>query len=172
MIHTNIIKFKDASVYVSLGANLGEKIENRLHGVLKKLSTHPRIQICRISHFYQSVPLQARGPDFINAVAMLRTDIQPFDLLEILKKLEKKYGREWNYKNSPRTLDLDLLLYENLQFQTEELHLPHPRMYERAFVLRPLMDINPELEIPPEGKKVRQLLRTCLDQKIKILENN
>ncbi len=173
MIRVNAFQYQNISTYISLGSNLGDKIIGKMRGVLKQLSMNQRIEVCKISNFYQSSPIQARGENFVNAVALLKTNFQPIDLLNELKNLEKQYGRTAKtYKNAPRTLDLDLLLYGNLEIQSEELCLPHPRMYKRAFVLIPLMDISPELQIPPEGKKIRTLLRKCLDQKINLLENS
>jgi 2-amino-4-hydroxy-6-hydroxymethyldihydropteridine diphosphokinase len=111
-------------------------------------------------------------PDFINAVAEIVTAHQPVQLLHALLKIERNHGRirdGTNALNAPRTLDLDILLYENLRLETEALILPHPRMIQRAFVLLPLMEIAPDCEIPGHGK-IGQFLAICRDQTIERLD--
>ncbi|UOF93543.1 MAG: 2-amino-4-hydroxy-6-hydroxymethyldihydropteridine diphosphokinase [Bordetella sp.] len=155
--------------YISLGANLGFDILNKLYKVLEEISFIHGVKICKISNFYQTAPLKTRGPDFINCVAMLETYVPPLDLLEIFHRIEKYYGRERSWKNAPRLLDLDLLSYGNVEMETKELILPHPRIQERAFILKPLLDISPELELPKIGK-IKMILRWNLDQNVKILQ--
>jgi 2-amino-4-hydroxy-6-hydroxymethyldihydropteridine diphosphokinase len=95
----------------------------------------------RVSDLYRSAPVDADGPDYFNAVVSLYTDLQPDALLTALQALEALGGRVRSYVNSPRTLDLDLLLYGDMKLHSTRLILPHPRMHERAFVLRPLLDV-------------------------------
>ena len=97
------------------------------------------------SHLYRSAPVDAQGPDFINAVAAVSTRLTAPDLLLALQQLEQRAGRERPYRNAPRTLDLDLLLYGDARIDSPSLTVPHPRMMERAFVLIPLAEIAPDL---------------------------
>ena len=97
------------------------------------------------SSFYQSAPFQADGPDYTNAVVHLQTRLNAIDLLRAFQSVEDLAGRERPYRNAPRTLDIDLLLYGDGNIQSPELQVPHPRMHERAFVLLPLSELAPEL---------------------------
>ncbi|OZI77773.1 2-amino-4-hydroxy-6-hydroxymethyldihydropteridine diphosphokinase [Bordetella genomosp. 12] len=133
--------------YVGLGANLGDGAAT-LRTVLTELAALPGVQRCRASPFYRSAPVEASGPDFINAVAALDTTLAPLALLDGLQALEHRHGRERPYRNAPRTLDLDLLLYGEQALDTPRLILPHPRLHERAFVLLPLRDLAPDLQLP------------------------
>jgi len=108
--------------------------------------------------------VESSGPDYVNAVVRLRTALAPLDLLDALQGIELAHGRERPYRNAPRTLDLDLLAYDDLQLDTPRLTLPHPRMHARAFVLRPLADIDPDLALP--RGRVRDLLMACADQDV------
>ena len=102
--------------------------------------------------------MDAEGPDFVNAVAELRTEMAPTMLLQALQALEARFGRERPYRHAPRTLDLDLLLYGQRRVQTPALTLPHPRLHERAFVVTPLAELAPELAPPlPPGQWVEKL---------------
>ncbi|MCD0504604.1 2-amino-4-hydroxy-6-hydroxymethyldihydropteridine diphosphokinase [Bordetella petrii] len=130
--------------YVGLGANLGDA-RATLRAVLEQLAAEPGILACQASPFYRSAPVDATGPDFINAVAAVDTTLAPLDLLDVLQALENRHGRQRPYKNAPRTLDLDLLLHGDTVMDTPRLTLPHPRMHQRAFVLAPLHDLAPDL---------------------------
>lgn len=132
--------------YVGLGANLGQA-QATLHTVLDQLRHTPGIAACHASHFYRTAPVDAGGPDFINAVAALDTSLAPLALLDVLQALENQHGRVRPYKNAPRTLDLDLLLYGDTTMDSVRLTLPHPRMHERAFVLAPLHELAPALRL-------------------------
>jgi 2-amino-4-hydroxy-6-hydroxymethyldihydropteridine diphosphokinase len=101
---------------------------------------------------YQSAPVGAEGPDFINAVVSLETQLPPEDILSICQNIENNFGRERPYINAPRTLDLDVLAYDDLSIQNERLTIPHPRMIERSFVLFPLLEIAPDIDLPGFGK--------------------
>jgi 2-amino-4-hydroxy-6-hydroxymethyldihydropteridine diphosphokinase len=98
-----------------------------------------------LSNAWRSAPVDAGGPDFLNAVAALDTALSPLELLDALQAIELAHGRERPYRNAPRTLDLDLLLYGDVTLATPRLTLPHPRLGERAFVLQPLLEIAPKL---------------------------
>ncbi|MDQ8034969.1 MAG: 2-amino-4-hydroxy-6-hydroxymethyldihydropteridine diphosphokinase, partial [Bordetella sp.] len=112
-----------------------------LRSVAAELGATPGIAGVRLSPFYRSAPVEASGPDFVNAVAALDTTLEPLALLDVLQALELAHGRERPYRNAPRTLDLDLLLVEGVTLEHPRLVLPHPRMHQRAFVLRPLRDL-------------------------------
>jgi 2-amino-4-hydroxy-6-hydroxymethyldihydropteridine diphosphokinase len=137
--------------YVGLGANLGDPAAT-LDWAIEGLARLPQTQLTGVSSRYRSAPVDAQGPDFLNAVVRLQTGLSPEALLDGLQALEAAQGRERPYRNAPRTLDLDLLLYGGLRMATDRLTLPHPRMHERAFVLLPLAELaGDELEIPPHG---------------------
>ena len=131
------------TAYVGLGANLGEPVR-ALQQALDALGRLPRTTLVRRSSFYRSAPVDAGGPDFINAVAEISTGLDAPELLAQLQALEQGAGRERPYRNAPRTLDLDLLLYGFARIDSPLLIVPHPRMRERAFVLHPLAEIAPQ----------------------------
>jgi 2-amino-4-hydroxy-6-hydroxymethyldihydropteridine diphosphokinase len=128
---------------VALGANLGDAVAT-VQQALRNVAGLPETQLVKASSLYRSAPYEAQGPDFINAVALLQTQLNPLVLLHALQALELQSGRERPYKNAPRTLDLDLIFYGDVAFATPELTLPHPRWRERAFVLHPLAEVWPE----------------------------
>jgi 2-amino-4-hydroxy-6-hydroxymethyldihydropteridine diphosphokinase len=129
--------------FVALGANLGDAV-TAVQQALTALDGLPATRVLRRSSLYRSSPVQASGPDFINAVAALETGLDAHALLARLQDLERAAGRERPYPNAPRTLDLDLLLYGAASVDSPRLSVPHPRMTQRAFVLRPLAEIAPE----------------------------
>jgi 2-amino-4-hydroxy-6-hydroxymethyldihydropteridine diphosphokinase len=149
--------------YIGLGSNLGES-----HATLARALAHiaalPGIDSCEASPFYRSAPVQAQGPDFVNAVARIATTLTPLELLGGLQGLETAYGRVRTHPNAPRTLDLDLLLYGQVEMDEPRLVLPHPRMHERAFVLRPLADLAPGMHL--KQGSVADLLKACSQQAI------
>jgi 2-amino-4-hydroxy-6-hydroxymethyldihydropteridine diphosphokinase len=128
---------------VALGANLGDAVAT-VQQALRNVAGLPETQLVKASSLYRSAPYEAQGPDFINAVALLQTQLSPLVLLHALQALELQSGRERPYKNAPRTLDLDLIFYGDVALSTPELTLPHPRWHERAFVLQPLAEVWPE----------------------------
>ena len=142
-----------ATAFIGLGANLGEP-RAALAAALAQLDRHPALQLQRVSSLYRTQPLDAAGPDFLNAVAMLQTALTPLQLLDCLQAIEQAAGRERPYRNAPRTLDLDLLLYDQLRCDMPRLTLPHPRAHQRLFVLVPLVEIAPEIRIPGQGRAV------------------
>lgn len=129
-------------VYIGLGSNLGDSGAT-LRAALAEIAALPGVQRCTVSPFYRSAPVDATGPDFVNAAAVLDTTLAPLQLLDALQAIELRHCRERPYRNAPRTLDLDLLLYGDEVMDTARLVLPHPRMHERAFVLLPLRDLAP-----------------------------
>lgn len=131
-------------VYVGLGANLGDRGEAMLQA-LQRMATLPQTRLVAVSPLYSSAPVDATGPDYLNAVAALETGLSAPAFLEALQALELAAGRERPYRNAPRTLDLDIVLWGQARIDTPTLVVPHPRMYERAFVLRPLAQLDASL---------------------------
>jgi 2-amino-4-hydroxy-6-hydroxymethyldihydropteridine diphosphokinase len=131
------------SAFIGLGANLGDR-GAALQQALASLASLPLTQVRQVSSLYRSAPVDADGPDYLNAVAELATGLLPEALLQALQGIEAAAGRERPYRNAPRTLDLDILLYGEESIHTPDLTVPHPRMGERAFVLLPLAEIAPE----------------------------
>jgi 2-amino-4-hydroxy-6-hydroxymethyldihydropteridine diphosphokinase len=133
---------QSVTAYVGLGANLGDPVA-ALRGALASLQQTPGIESLRASALYRSAPVAAAGPWFVNAVAEVVTPLTAPALLDVLQALEQAAGRRRPYRNAPRTLDLDLLLYGQGRITSPRLTVPHPRMWERAFVLVPLQELAP-----------------------------
>jgi len=137
-------------VFVGLGANLGDAAQT-LRRAVEQIGRLPATRVVALSPFYVSAPIDAAGPDYTNAVAEVSTAMQPAALLQALQGIEAEAGRSRPYRNAPRTLDLDLLLYGQCVHDDPAVTLPHPRLHQRAFVLRPLLDIAPALVHPLLG---------------------
>tara|TARA_S200000501_G_C20818268_1_gene741607 strand:+ start:1325 stop:1813 length:489 start_codon:yes stop_codon:yes gene_type:complete len=137
--------------YVGIGSNLGDSIKT-VNSSLNEINLIPGTKLVTLSSLYLSSPIDAKGNDFVNAVAVLETKLSASKLLLNLQKIEQNFGRKRTFKNAPRVLDLDLLLYGEKKINTSFLQVPHPRMVNRAFVLVPLTEINPSVEIPGKGK--------------------
>ncbi|MEN9866189.1 MAG: 2-amino-4-hydroxy-6-hydroxymethyldihydropteridine diphosphokinase [Pseudomonadota bacterium] len=136
--------------YIGVGANLG----NAHHTVKTAITRLGEIPHCRLlgqSNLFLSAPVDAGGDDFCNAVVELGTTLAPHELLGALQQIEQDFGRERPYRNAPRTLDLDLLLYGNHKIQSDDLEVPHPRLHQRAFALKPLLQLCPGIELPGLG---------------------
>ena len=157
-----------SSAYIGLGANLGDP-QAALHEAIEALAALPASVLRASSSFYRSAPIDAIGPDFLNAVVQLDTHLAPHALLAALQRIEQVHGRERPYRNAPRTLDLDLLLYADHVIETPALTVPHPRLHERAFVLRPLAEIAPQLLVPGRGC-VADLLAPLAGQRVDRLQ--
>lgn len=153
--------------YVGLGANLGDAAAT-VRRAADELAAVPGVSSLRLSPLYGTAPVDSSGPDYVNAVARLDTTLPPLDLLAALQAIEQRHGRKRPYRNAPRTLDLDLLLYGDQVIDLPSLVVPHPRMHERAFVLRPLMDLAPGLALAQGG--LAELLARCTDQAIRRLD--
>lgn len=141
---------------LGLGANLGDPMAT-LQQAIAALRAHPQTDAWRISPFYRTAPVgaDAAQPDYINAVAICQTDLPPAALMQWLLDTERHFGRDRGHdvlRNAPRTLDLDLLIYDDVSMHTPLLTLPHPRLHERAFVLRPLLDLLPNATLPELGR--------------------
>ena len=150
--------------FIGLGANLGDP-RAALDAAFVRLATLPHTTLRAASSLYRSAPIDSSGPDYLNAVVLLETRLAPHALLAHLQRIERAHGRERPYRNAPRTLDLDLLLYGAQHIDTPTLTVPHPRLHERAFVLRPLAQIAPSLAVPGLGQ-VESLLAGVAGQRI------
>ena len=137
------------TAYIAIGANLGDA-KKTIRDTIKAINDLPETEVTKQSSLYktaamESLPGAPKSPDYINAVVEIKCLQSAYLLLKRLQKIEQQAGRERPYLNAPRTLDLDILLYGDLQIQTETLTIPHPRMWQRAFVLVPLAEIAPDL---------------------------
>ncbi|QOF77071.1 2-amino-4-hydroxy-6-hydroxymethyldihydropteridine diphosphokinase [Variovorax sp. 38R] len=135
--------YPTVQAFVAIGANLGDA-EAAVKAAMAAIGALQRTQVTARSSLYRSEPVDAEGPDFINAVVAVRTGLDAEQFLVALQRLETLAGRERPFPNAPRTLDLDLLMHGNSVIDTPALTLPHPRMRERAFVLKPLAEIAPD----------------------------
>jgi 2-amino-4-hydroxy-6-hydroxymethyldihydropteridine diphosphokinase len=154
--------------WVGIGANLGDARANVLDAI-GRLSRLPGARLVQASSLYRTAPIDSSGDDYVNAVAALDTELGAHALLQALFAIEQAHGRERPYRNAPRTLDLDLLLYgDDIIDDAPTLIVPHPRMHERAFVLAPLADVAPGLVIPGCGP-VAALLAGVGDQGVTVL---
>lgn len=157
------------TAYIGLGSNEGGPRAQVLQAI-SELAALPATRLLARSPLYRSAPHEAPGqPDFVNAVAAVDTELSAAQLLEALLAIEARHGRERAHRNAPRTLDLDLLLFGEMACASPMLTLPHPRMHERAFVLQPLLDLDPRAEVPGRGA-ARELLRACAGQRIEPLD--
>lgn len=151
--------------FIGLGSNLGDSCA-RLALAIAELDALPDTRVLQASSLYRSAPVgYLDQPDFVNAVAKIATRLSPGQLLTELLGIERRHGRERTFSNAPRTLDLDLLLYDDLQIDEPQLSVPHPQMHLRAFVLLPLLEIEPECEIPVIGS-ARLAMRDCMEQAV------
>jgi len=154
-----------ATAYVGLGSNLDCPREQVL-AAFDELAGLPDTRLVGRSGLYHSAPLGYEAqPDFVNAVARLETGLSPPRLLAAMQQIEMRHGRVRPFPGAPRTLDLDLLLYDDAVIASPSLTVPHPRMHERAFVLRPLAEIAPAARVPGRGT-AEQLLHGCGTQDV------
>jgi 2-amino-4-hydroxy-6-hydroxymethyldihydropteridine diphosphokinase len=145
--------------FVGIGSNLGDPVA-AVRGAFDELARIPGTAVVKRSSLYRTAPLgYADQSDFVNAVAALETALEPAALLAELQAIEQRHGRERSFPNAARTLDLDLLLFGNSVLSTPSLTLPHPRMHERAFVLKPLYEVAPHASIPRVGT-----VKDCLEK--------
>ncbi|RKP48630.1 2-amino-4-hydroxy-6-hydroxymethyldihydropteridine diphosphokinase [Pararobbsia silviterrae] len=154
--------------YLGLGANLGDARQT-LKDAVVCLAQHAGLAVLAKSGFYRTAPVDAGGDDYMNAVVAIETSFDALRLLALCHAIEHHFGRERAYRNAPRTLDLDLLLYGESLIDLPELTVPHPRMTQRAFVLVPLVEISPDIEIPGAGRAA-DLLDAVAGQRIEKVE--
>lgn len=162
-----------AVAYLALGSNLQQPVL-QIQRAFECIAAIPQTQVLAKSSLYQTAPIDCEPqplntvPDFINAVLKVNTSLSAEMLLDDMLNIENTFGRERPYRNAPRVLDLDLLMYDTLTMDTPKLTLPHPRMHERGFVLLPLAEIAPEF-ILPNGVSVVELARQFKAQGIQKL---
>lgn len=148
------------TAYIALGSNL-DNPEQQVATALQAIARLPECELAASSPWYRSKAVgPGRQPDYINGVCAIQTGLQPLALLHALQAIEQQQGRVRSERWGPRTLDLDILLYGDLETDSEELKLPHPRMTERNFVLMPLADITADLVLP-DGRHLAKLLANC-----------
>jgi 2-amino-4-hydroxy-6-hydroxymethyldihydropteridine diphosphokinase len=151
--------------YIGIGSNLAEPQKNQVQQAIEELGELSVSKCTRFSPLYRSAPMVANAdsqeqPDYINAVVELETELSPLDLLHELQQLESLHNRIRTERWGPRTLDLDILLYDERIIESPELTVPHPGLYERNFVLYPLAEIAPDLDVPGAGL-LSELLGNC-----------
>ncbi|QXP84480.1 2-amino-4-hydroxy-6-hydroxymethyldihydropteridine diphosphokinase [Methylococcus sp. Mc7] len=151
----------ERKAYIGLGGNLGDAAET-VRTARRAIGTAPGVRELAFSSLYRSAPMGPSGqPDYVNAVMAVATTLAPPELLQALQRIEQTHGRvRTGERWGPRTLDLDLLLYDDLVLDTETLTIPHPGIAEREFVLYPLAEIAPDLHVPSRGP-LRELVRNC-----------
>ena len=149
-------------IYIGLGSNLGNRLEN-LDKAIEALP--PDVELVSASPIYETEPWgYLDQPAFLNQVIEVDTGLLPEDLLAYLKQIEKKLGRQATFRNGPRSIDLDILIYGDWVLVQDGLIIPHPRMHQRAFILKPLEDLAANLCHPVYGTTMQDLLRN-VDQK-------
>ena len=164
-------------IYIGLGSNIEDRYLNLINGI-DLINNHPQIWVTKKSKIYESAPLYNHNQKFFyNMVIRIETNLSPLDLLLSLKTIESKIGRrKSNTKNMPRELDLDILAYGNIEINSEILSLPHPRLNERMFVLKPWTDIAPDFYLKKYSSNISNLLHLTNDNSkinmVLILENN
>ena len=151
--------FDNHVVYLALGSNLGDRLSNLKEAIA---SLSPQMDVKAKSHVYETPPwgYENQSP-FYNQVIKVKTYLEPERLLRHLKRLEVALGRKPSFQNGPRSIDIDLLFYDDQIMNTPVITLPHPRLHERGFVLLPLMDIAPELIHPVMQKSVQEMIADC-----------
>jgi 2-amino-4-hydroxy-6-hydroxymethyldihydropteridine diphosphokinase len=156
-------------IYLSLGSNIGDR-EANLKAAIERLGEE-RIHVLRTSPVYETEPLEYTDqPWFLNLVVEAETELPPMQLLARTAEIERELGRTREIAKGPRTLDIDILLYDDATIRTESLEVPHPRMTERRFVLAPLADLAPELRHPITGRTVREMLAAAPPETLRAIQ--
>jgi 2-amino-4-hydroxy-6-hydroxymethyldihydropteridine diphosphokinase len=154
-----------ANAVIGLGANLGDPVA-QLRAAIAAIGGLPETRVTAVSSFYRTAPVgHLAQPDFVNAAAAIDTGLGPRALLEALQSIEVSAGRVRTFKDAPRTIDLDLLLYGDRVVEEPGLSIPHPRLHERAFALAPLVEIEPAAVVPGRGRAA-DLLARCAGQTV------
>ncbi|MBS0171831.1 MAG: 2-amino-4-hydroxy-6-hydroxymethyldihydropteridine diphosphokinase [Nitrospira sp.] len=158
-----------ATAFIGFGSNLGNRLDF-CDRAITLLGLLPHSRLDAVSSLYETEPIDdgaSPGPEwFLNGVAQIETDITPKSLLEVCREIERALGRDQDHRSGPRTLDLDLLLYDDLILTDPHVTIPHPRLHLRRFVLAPLVELAPEKRHPLLGQSLRQLLSQLQDQSI------
>jgi 2-amino-4-hydroxy-6-hydroxymethyldihydropteridine diphosphokinase len=154
-----------AHAFIGIGANLGDPAA-QVRTAIGALAALPGTRLVAASSLYRTAPVgYTAQPDFVNAAVLLDTALAPRALIEALQEVEARAGRSRAFKDAPRALDLDLLLYDGQRIDEPGLVVPHPRLHERAFALAPLAEIDPDRVIPGRGRAA-DLLERCADQRV------
>jgi 2-amino-4-hydroxy-6-hydroxymethyldihydropteridine diphosphokinase len=157
-------------VYLALGANLGNRQGNLLQAI-QSIRTFARVE--KISSLYETTPVgYLDQPDFLNMAIQISTQLNPRGLIRSLKQIEKQIGRKTSFRNAPRPIDIDILLYDDHIIETEKLSIPHPRMSERAFVLAPLAEIAPQAIHPVLKLTISELLERVDRSGVRLLRSS
>lgn len=151
-----------ALVLLGLGANLGDPAST-LTQACEAIAQENGVEIIRAASLYQSAPVNAPGPHYVNTALLIRTQLAPLTLLKRMQAIEADFGRVRSVRNAPRTLDIDLLWHEHVNLDEPQLILPHPRLHERAFVLKPIAELLDETFVIRD-KSVSHWLSLCEDQ--------
>ncbi len=155
-----------ATAYLSLGSNLGDRLQF-LEEAIKKTGGSEKVSVEKVSPIYETQPVRYEDQGwFLNLVVKIQTSLEPVPLLQFLLSIEDQMGRKREGKWGPRNIDVDILLYDNQILDTDRLTIPHPRMHERRFVLIPLAQIAPGLLHPLLKKNVEELLQSCEDKSV------
>lgn len=150
--------------YLSLGSNIGEREEN-LKAAIEQLHAHSNIEVVKVSSIYETDPVGYEEQEqFLNMVVEVKTSLNSFELLEVCLNTEKNLGRKRDIRWGPRTIDLDILLFNQENIKSEQLTVPHPRMHERAFVIIPLLEIDSGIELPTMKVPLREVLEDRSDR--------
>lgn len=151
--------------YIALGSNLGESAQ-LMNGAVEKMKKHPLIRVCRLSSYIRTAPYGGvEQPDFLNGAVCIETLMTPEELLDYLHEIEKEAGRERKIHWGPRTLDLDILFYDDLVMYEPDLVIPHIDLENRDFVLRPMCELQPLFRHPVSGKSMKELLQALEEKK-------
>jgi 2-amino-4-hydroxy-6-hydroxymethyldihydropteridine diphosphokinase len=153
---------------IGLGSNLGDS-RSILTGAIDRLESHSQIEVIAVSRWYLTAPIGPPQPDYLNGCATLQTSLEAIDLLNVLHSIEAEFGRVRQEFWGARTLDLDLLLYDDLIMDLPTFQVPHPRMLERAFVLVPLVEIAPDAIEPKSGESIATLCKQLEHSGVKLV---
>lgn len=153
--------------YIGVGSNLGDPLKN-ITAALDLLEKHPKIQVICLSHFYETEPLTLKGEKqnwYLNCALKLKTSLDVIKLFQALQEIENQLGRKRPHRWAPRTIDLDLLFFDDEILRTKNLTVPHPELHQRRFVLKPLLELAPQLKHPILGISVKTMLKKLDDNK-------
>ncbi|MFE8698838.1 2-amino-4-hydroxy-6-hydroxymethyldihydropteridine diphosphokinase [Cytobacillus sp. FJAT-53684] len=150
--------------YIALGSNIGDRFEN-LKQAIECLKAISEVDLVSVSSVYETDPVGYEDQEqFLNMVIQVKTGFTPFKLLDVCLEIEKELGRKRDIRWGPRTIDLDILLYNQENIKTEKLFIPHPRMQERAFVIIPLLEIQPNIKLPSMEIPLQAILEDIPDR--------